>query len=42
MLVPPNVSGCRIALKLVTEAPGAHRPRLPIELPRLGSFKGLP
>jgi hypothetical protein len=42
MLVPRNVSGCRTALKLVTEAPVAHIPRLPIEPPRLDSSRGLP
>jgi hypothetical protein len=41
-LVPPSVSGCPSALKLVTASPGAVKPRLPIELPRFDSFIGLP
>ena len=41
-LVPPSVSGCPSALKLVMALPGAVKPRLPIELPRFDSFIGLP
>ena len=41
-LVPPSVSDCPSAPRLVTRSPGALRPRLPIELPRFESFIGLP
>ena len=41
-LVPPSVSGCPSAPKLVTPSPGALKPRLPIELPKFDASVGLP
>ena len=40
-LVPPNVCGLRFAPRLVMSTPGAIRPRLPIEFPRLVWLRGL-
>ncbi len=42
ILVPPRVSGFPSAPRLVIASPGAHRPRLPTELPRLERLIGLP
>src|ERR1700674_5614506 len=41
-LVPPNVSDLPSGPRLVMFSPGASRPRLPIELPRLEWLVGLP
>ena len=41
-LVPPSVSDCPSAPRLVMPSPGARKPRLPMELPRFDSFVGLP
>ena len=41
-LVPPSVSEDPAAPRLVMPAPGARKPRLPMELPRFDSFVGRP
>ena len=41
-LVPPSVSDCPSAPRLVMPSPGALKPRLPIDAPRFDSFVGLP